>query len=55
MLYQLKNSYGVLNVMDKKRNGKYLGKEVTFNLQTVMPNFYVWRERTALSHVQFQI
>jgi len=55
MLYQLINSYGVLNVMDKKRNGRHLGKVVTSNLQTVMPNFYVCRKRNALSHIQFQI
>jgi hypothetical protein len=55
LLYQLINSYGVMNVMDKKRNGRHFGKVVTSNMQTTMPNFYVWRERTALSHVQFQI
>jgi hypothetical protein len=55
MLYERINSYGVLNVMDKKRNGRHLGKVVTSNLQKVMPDFYVWTERTALSHVQLQI
>ena len=44
----------MLNVMDEKRNSRHLGKVVTPNLQTVMPNFYVWREGTALSHVQFK-
>ena len=55
MQYQLLTSYVVLNVTDKKRNGRHLGKVVTSNLQKVVPNFYVWRERTILSHVQLQI